>query len=135
MTNSKKVFRSLKAGIGFELVYEKGNVLISQDKKLKVKYILNSEDIEHSVKIGLSVSSKKGNSVWRNRIRRIIKEALQTSEDLLKDISRQINTGLWMVFSPHSIDQTNYKKIFLKDIQPSIRDLLMRLKKKSSPTG
>ena len=134
MTNSKKVFRSLKAGSGFELVYEKGKVLISQDKKLKVKYILNSEDKEHNIKIGLSISSKKGNSVWRNRIRRIIKEALQTSEDLLKDISQQVNTGLWMVFSPHIIDQTNNKKIFLKDIQPPIRDLLVRLKNKSSPT-
>ena len=135
MTNSNKTFKSLKASSSFELVYEKGMFLISRDKKIKVNYIFNYGDKEHIIKAGISVSSKKGNSVWRNRIKRIIKEALKSYEDLLIELNKQINAGLWMVFSPHSIDQTKNKKIFLKDIKPSILDILKRLTKNSTPAG
>ena len=131
VTNRKGDFNILKTDSEFEVVYKKGMFIVSPDKKLKANYLIIPENKKQKIRIGLSVSSKKGNSVWRNRIKRIIKEALRSNDYLLKDIISQINAGLWIVFSPHTIDQTNYKKVFLKDIQKSVLDILTQLKIKT----
>ena len=131
VTNRKGNFNILKTDSEFEVVYKKGMFIVSPDKKLKANYLVIPENKKQKIRIGLSVSSKKGNSVWRNRIKRIIKEALRSNDYLLKDIISQINAGLWIVFSPHTIDQTNYKKVFLKDIQKSVLDILTQLKIKT----
>ena len=126
MTNSTRNFENLKTSKRFELVCKEGTILISRDKKLKANYLL-SKDNNQITKIGLSVSSKKGNSVWRNRFRRIIKEALRSYEAKLERITSKIDTGLWIVFSPHILDQTIQRKVFLKDIQPALLDILTKL--------
>ena len=131
MTNRKGDFNILKTDSEFEVVYKKGMFIVSPDKKLKANYLIIPENKKQKIRIGLSVSSKKGNSVWRNRIKRIIKEALRSNDYLLKDIMSQINAGLWIIFSPHTIDQTNYKKVFLKDIQKPVLDILTQLKIKT----
>lgn len=132
VTNKKKYLGSLKTNSEFELVYKRGSFIVSPDKKLKASYLIIPENKEKKIRIGLSVSSKKGNSVWRNRIKRIIKEALRSYDYLLNDIVKQVNTGLWIIFSPHLIDQTNYKKVFLKDIQKAAFDILIQLKLKTA---
>jgi ribonuclease P protein component len=129
VTSKKRIMGRLRNNGDFELIYKRGNQIISTDKKLKVMYFIDSEGEEPTIKIGLSVSSRKGNSVWRNRVKRIIKETLRSYEDILEETLNQINTGLSIIFSPHSIDQNNHRKIFRKDIQPAVIDILTKMKK------
>ncbi|MCW9066416.1 MAG: ribonuclease P protein component [Ignavibacteriaceae bacterium] len=138
MTNSRKsvkpvgkkiVFNRLINDRDFELVYKTGLVIISEDKKIKANYLFESKDINNTVKIGLSVASKKGNSVWRNRLKRILRESLRMDRENLQNIIELKNANLLIIFSPYSINQTNSKKIFLKEIKPAIWDILKRIGK------
>jgi len=138
VTNSRKsvkpvekkiVFNRLINDRDFELVYKTGLVIISEDKKIKANYLFESKDINNTVKIGLSVASKKGNSVWRNRLKRILRESLRMDRENLQNIIELKNANLLIIFSPYSINQTNSKKIFLKEIKPAIWNILKRIGK------
>lgn len=138
MTKNKKSVKPVKNTIifdrlvnesDFELVYKLGRAIISEDKKLKAKYFFTKSGENLTVKIGLSIASKKGISVWRNRLKRILRESLRTEREILRNIIEQKNEDLLIIFSPYSIDQTNSKKIFLKDIKPSVLEILKRIGK------
>jgi len=138
VTNSRKsvkpvekkiVFDRLINDRDFELVYKRGSVVLSEDKKIKANYLFESKDINNTVKIGLSVASKKGNGVWRNRIKRILRESLKIDREILRNIIELKNANLLIIFSPYSINQTNSKKIFLKEIKPAIWNILKRIGK------
>lgn len=138
MTNSRKsvkpverkiVFDRLINDRDFELVYKTGRVVISEDKKIKAKYLFENKVINNTVKIGLSVVSKKGNSVWRNRIKRTLRESVRINREHLRNIIELKNADLLIIFSPYSINQTNSKKIFLNEIKPAVLDILKRIGK------
>jgi ribonuclease P protein component len=133
--NIEKVFNKLKKENEFELVYNKGSAIISGDKKIKANYFLKSDTENKNIKIGLSISSNKGNSVWRNKIKRLIREAIRLNRETLLSTLEQKNANLFIIFSPHSINQTNNKKIFLKDIKASVLDIITRLKNKLVPAN
>jgi ribonuclease P protein component len=133
--NIEKVFKKLKKENEFELVYNKGSAIISGDKKIKANYFLKSDTENKNIKIGLSISSNKGNSVWRNKIKRLIREAIRLNRETLLSTLEQKNANLFIIFSPHSINQTNNKKIFLKDIKASVLDIITRLKNKLVPAN
>jgi ribonuclease P protein component len=125
----KVIFDRLINESDFELVYKIGRAVISEDKKIKAKYIFKSKDRNNKVKIGLSVASKKGSAVWRNRIKRILRESLRIDIEILRNIIEQKNADLLIVFSPNSINQINSKKIFLKEIKPAVLDILKKIGK------
>jgi len=138
VTNSRKsvkpvekkiVFDRLINDRDFELVYKTGRVVISEDKKIKAKYLFENKNINNTFKIGLSVISKKGNSVWRNRIKRILRESVRINREHVRNIIELKNADLLIIFSPYSINQTNSKKIFLKEIRPAVLDILKRIGK------
>lgn len=130
MPNENKVvaINRLKNDKDFELVFKKGTAIISEDRKIKAKYLFSNETKNRTIKFGVSVTSKKGNSVWRNRIKRILREALIKEKETLLGIANQINKTLLIIFSPYSLDQNCSKKIFLREIKPSVLDILNKLK-------
>ena len=85
MTKEVKIFDRLKRANDIEAVYKNGNVIISTDRKLKASH-LSSESITNQIRIAVTVSSKAGSSVWRNRLKRIIRESLRLEKDILKGI-------------------------------------------------
>jgi ribonuclease P protein component len=124
----KTNFGWLKNEKDFELVYKKGRTIISEDKKLKARYLFIDRIENIKVKAGLSVISKKGNSVWRNRVRRILRESLRKEVEKLLAIAKQKNSDLLIIFSPYSIDQNNSRKIYFRDINIPVLEILNRLK-------
>jgi ribonuclease P protein component len=123
----KKNFEWLKNDRDFEFVYSKGHTIISEDKKLKARYLFIDKIENIKVKAGLSVISKKGNSVWRNRVKRILREALRKEVEKLLAIAKQKSADLLIIFSPYSIDQNKFRKIYLEDINTSVLEILNRL--------
>ena len=71
---------SLKKNRDFQNVYRKGK---SYANKYLVMYVLKNETEEN--RIGISVSKKVGNSVSRNRIKRLIKENYRLLEKDVKE--------------------------------------------------
>ena len=133
LKNQISDFEWLKSKSEIELVYKNGQTVVSNDKKLRAKYYFaNNEDVNEKVKAGLSVSSDKGNSVWRNRMKRILRELIRKEKEILLSIVKQKNTNFLIIFSPHSITQSNFNKVSLKDITFPMSDILNKLTKITS---
>ncbi len=66
-------YEKLKRSWQFEKVYKSGNKYIGEPF---IVYVLPNNN--KSVRIGLTVTKKVGKSVQRNRIKRIIREALRS---------------------------------------------------------
>lgn len=74
----QKQFR-LKKRAAFAYVYRKGEKASARD------LLLLSAKSKEGLKIGLSVSKKVGNAVTRNRVKRLIREALKPLTDKIDD--------------------------------------------------
>lgn len=89
----------LKRRLHFKLVFEEG--LKIENETLTVWYLNNPKDCDFTeenknlkkVKVGIIVSKKLGNSVKRNRIKRVLREAFRLS-------ANQIRDGMWLIISP-----------------------------------
>jgi ribonuclease P protein component len=131
LTKELKNFDRLKSENDIAAVYKKGKVIISLDKKLKASHI-SSERITHRIRVAITVSSKAGNSVWRNRLKRIIREAIRQEKVLLNEVVSSNKSEISIIFSPYRINQVSLKHIFLKDIKPAVTDILYKLSKKAT---
>jgi ribonuclease P protein component len=128
LTKKVKFFERLKGKRDIDAVYKKGKTIISTDKKLKAT-LLSSPGKINKIRVAVTVSSKASNSVWRNRLKRIIRESIRQEIEFLKD---QININkqeLSIIFSPYRLNQENFDQIFLKDIKPATIDILNKITK------
>jgi len=114
----------------FQKVYTKGRILHSSQKKLKVNYYLESSVNEVRVKAAFAVSKKAGNAVWRNRVKRLFREAYRNNKLLLYELCTDKNLSLLMIFSPSYLNQKQNKKIKLDFILHDFIELLEKVKSK-----
>lgn len=128
MTSEVNIFERLKSRSDIKNVYKLGSVIISRDRKLKAN-LLSSESITYKVRVAISVSSKAGSSVWRNRLKRIIREIIREENEFLKELINNNKRELSIIFSPYRINQTSDHQILLKDLRPAISDILNKIKK------
>lgn len=119
----------IKSKDEIEKIYTLGRATFSTDKKVKAIYLFNSHDNWLGIKCAVNLSSKTGNSVWRNKFKRLIRESIRTEADLLREIIFLGGFGISIIFSPGSINQINHRQIFLKDIRPAIFDILFKIRK------
>ena len=71
---------SIKRNQDFKFVYKNGK---SYANRMLVIYYLPNNEEKHN-NLGLSVSKKVGNSVVRNRVKRLIKESYRLNEEKIK---------------------------------------------------
>jgi ribonuclease P protein component, eubacterial len=71
---------SIKKNYEFTRLFKKGSFYVG---KFMVVYVLNNR--KNTERLGISLSSKFGNSVKRNREKRLIRENYRLLEDYLKD--------------------------------------------------
>ena len=137
MTNNKKnkensyteIFTGrIKNKKEFEKIYKFGKTIFSSDRKLKANYLFTSQANQPIVNYAVAVSSKNGKRVWRNRFKRLVREAIKIEIFHLSEIVLVSNSSLSVIFSPGATNQSDCEKIFLKDIKPSILDLLSKIK-------
>ena len=63
----------------FEKVYSSAKVLFSSDRLIKVHFLCVDSNLS-GVKIAAAVSKKVGNAVWRNRVKRLVKETYRLNK-------------------------------------------------------
>lgn len=122
----------------FELIYNSGKILYSADRKLKAVFIEIKDGFKNlpvtgssekeeiiqrtrSVAIAAAVSKKAGNAVWRNRIKRLVKESYRLNKNLLT------KSQILIVFSPLKLNQKKNGKITLQDLMPPVIDLINKM--------
>ncbi|MFO7444787.1 MAG: ribonuclease P protein component [Ignavibacteriaceae bacterium] len=130
--NSRKQFglsadERIKSRKDFEKIFTSGKVVYSPDKKIRAVYLV-TEEIERGVKIAAVVSKKAGNAVWRNRVKRLIKEVYRLNKQILTDLSLQKNISIKVAFSPNLMNEKNFKDVKLNDVKTGIIDVMFKIK-------
>lgn len=113
----------------FALVYEKGNIVYSKSRNLKAIYYYE-DCTESKVKVAFAVYKKLGNAVWRNRVKRLLREAYRQNKHELISETIAKKKFLLIVFSPNNFSRKKNKKIYLKTILPDFIELMNQIKSK-----
>jgi len=122
------IIERIKNKIEFGNIYSLGKTVFSNDRILKANYLFTIHKNQPSLKYAVAVSSKNGNSVWRSRVKRLIRESIRVEITQLREIILSVDSSLSIIFSPGVINQSSHKKIFLEDIKPAVLDLLIKIR-------
>ena len=118
----------IKSKKDFDKIFSSGKIIYSSSKLIKAVYIVEKEDKNKGVRIAVAVGKKLGIAVWRNRIKRLIKESYRLNKEILLEICSKNNILLKIVFSPNSLNEKKNKNIMLIDLMPSVVDLMTKLR-------
>jgi ribonuclease P protein component len=117
----------IKSRKDIEELYSKGKTLFSSTKKIKAIYIIDQNSNEPGVKISIAVSHKSGNAVWRNRVKRLLKESYRLNKQIIIKNTEDLGFLIRIIFSPYSINMRSNKNIYLNDIMPDVIDIMFRI--------
>jgi ribonuclease P protein component len=112
----------------FEDIYKLGTTIFSSDKKLKSIYICNHNSASTGVLLATAVHKKSGNAVWRNRVKRIIKESFRLQKKPLVDFCLRNSLLIKIIISPNTINKSSTCMLALGDIQISVFSILKNIK-------
>lgn len=110
----------------FEKVYNTAKVLFSSDRLIKVHFICSENNVA-VIKIAAAVSKKAGKAVWRNRVKRLIKESYRLNKKALLEKVLLKKIQLLLVFSPSRLSEASNKKIYLHDVSPGVVELMNKI--------
>lgn len=110
----------------FEKIYSSARVLFSSDRLLKV-HILSVDSKISGVKIAAAVSKRAGKAVWRNRVKRLIKETYRLNKKPLLEKALSQNIQLFLVFSPNRLSEASNKKVYYSDVSPGVVELMKKI--------
>jgi len=118
----------IKSKNEFDLVYSAGEILFSSSQKFKAVFFIQRESEPSGIKTAFAVSRKSGMAVWRNRIKRLLRESYRLNK---KEICSEVaikKMRVFIVFSPNTINQKNSRKILLKEVMPEVNDLMNKIR-------
>ncbi len=119
----------LKSRIDFEKLYTSGKVILSNDKKIRAVYLIEKGRDSGNIKIAPVVSSKAGNAVWRNRLKRLLRTSYRQKKENLYNLCLEKKIVLKIIFSPYHFNEKNKKLVMLYDIIPGVQDVLFKIER------
>lgn len=128
--NSLSLKERIKSKKDFDKIYSSGRILISEDQRIKAIFLVKKEMKESGVKIAAVVSKKQGKAVWRNRVKRLLKESYRLNKQRLVDFCEERNILLMIVFIAFSVNERTSRKVALKDFMPGVAEIMKQLERK-----
>jgi ribonuclease P protein component len=120
-------YERVKKKNDFEKVYSSGKIFYSSELLIKSLYTIDPKEQFVGVKIAVAVSKKAGNAVWRNRIKRLIKESYRLNKTSIINKASQAKVGVMIIFSPNRLSESKNKNIFLKDVKEKVVELINKI--------
>ena len=111
----------------FKKAYSSTKILFSSDLLIKSIYTIDPENQFLGVKIAVAVTKRAGKAVWRNRIKRLIKESYRLNKHTLLKKVIEKKRCLLIVFSPNKLSESKNNKIYYKDIYSSVIELINKI--------
>lgn len=110
----------------FDDLYSKGITLFSINKIIKATFLVINNQ-KPDIKIAVAVSKKAGTAVWRNRLKRLMKESFRKNKQAIIDFVTVNNLVLYLVFSPGSLNQKTHKNLKLFSIEIEVKELINKI--------
>lgn len=117
----------LKKERDFKLVFSAGKVLFSSDQKFKASYYIEKNTGGSGVKIAAAIYKKAGKAVWRNRVKRLIKESYRLNKEHIIDKVKGKDLSLKIVFSLNNLNEKNTRRVGLEDVTDGIVGLMNKI--------
>lgn len=111
----------------FDTIYKNGLIFFSDDKKIKTIFLFEKNSEKPFVKISVAISKKAGTAVWRNRIKRLLRESYRLNKSVLVEFVKSEKLNLNIVFSANDLNQKNNRKINLDEIMPDVVNVLDKI--------
>ncbi|GJQ62503.1 MAG: ribonuclease P protein component [Melioribacteraceae bacterium] len=115
----------IKQSKEIEKIYSVGKTCFAPSKKIKAIYLTEQSDCA-VVKVAFAVSKRAGKAFWRNRVKRVLREAYRQNKSELLEIAASSGKSAFIIFSPVFLNQKKNSKVLLSDIE---RDVIFTLKK------
>jgi ribonuclease P protein component len=117
----------IKSRKDFEDLYLRGITVFSSTKKIKAVYIIDQNSDNPGIKISVAVSRKSGKAIWRNRVKRLLKESYRLNKNILIIKVINLNFFIRLIFSPYSINMRKNKNIYLGEVMPDVIEIMSRI--------
>jgi len=109
----------------FSRVYTSGKTIYSNSRKLKAIFCIEKNE-GGTVKVAFAVHKKSGNAVWRNRIKRLLREAYRLNKELLTH--DRSGKSLSIIFALNLMNKRKFPNVYLKDVEQDVLDLMKIMK-------
>lgn len=120
----------IKSRKDFEEIFSNGKTVFSSDRKVKATYLISDKSRKTGIIISAAVFKKAGKAVWRNRVKRLIKEAYRLNKNILIETVVEKGLHIKLVFSPNTLNEKKDKKLYLSDVMPGVKEIMLKLKDK-----
>ncbi len=111
----------------FDLIYTKGETIYSSSLSIKATFYINNNSDFTGVKVAFVVSRKAGKAVWRNRIRRLLRESFRLNKQILKSFCDEKKIGLYLILASNTLNEDKNKKIKLCNVMPDVIELMNKI--------
>ena len=123
--SSKERIKSRK---DFQQIYSQGKIFFSNQKIIKALCVFEENSKLPGVKIAAAVFKKAGNAVWRNKLKRLIKESYRLNKEILVSRAQEEKILVKIVFSPNTMHQKKDNNLKLEIIMPEVADIMLKIK-------
>lgn len=129
-------YERIKEKKNIQLLIQDGSSVFSSKNSLKAIYLIQDSN-EPGVKIAVGISRKAGKAVWRNKLKRLIKNAYRLNKIPLVKSAQQKNKQVLILFTSLSFNEQSNKKLLYNEIEAEIKSLLIKIEKRisSKPKG
>ncbi|MGB9665149.1 MAG: ribonuclease P protein component [Ignavibacteria bacterium] len=117
----------------FERTLLFGKKIYSSSQKIKCSFVieeLNPVIPDKSlIQVAFAVSRKSGKAVWRNKLKRILREIYRLNKHTLLDNLKKRSLKLSFIVSSHKLNEKNVPKLKLRDIEKDVLEIFEAIKK------
>ena len=106
-------------------LFNSGKRIYTNSRNLKAIFCFGEDD-SATIKIVPAVHKKAGNAVWRNRVKRLLRESYRLNKKILADIIEE--KTLLLMISPNSFNNRKHPHIVLSDVQDEVIEILYKIK-------
>lgn len=123
----------IKSKKNFERTLLFGTKIYSKDQVIKCSFIienLNPETPEKIlIQVAFTVNRRSGKAVWRNRLKRILREIYRLNKHLLIETLETRSRKLLLIISSHKLNEKVNAKVKFSELEKDVLELFEMIKK------
>lgn len=103
--------------------------MVSRDRMVRAVFLSERVEVNSGVYFAAAVSRKAGNAVWRNRMKRLLRDSYRRNKRELHKLADAESLRVFLVLSPFSVNQKKNKRVSLPLVEPGVVNCISRIGK------